>query len=96
MIAVPCWSSWNTGMFRRSLEATLDLEALGRLDVLEVDPPKVGSRRATVSTSASGRRRVDLDVEDVDVGELLEEDRLAFHHRLGGERADEAAATPGL
>src|SRR3546814_6250533 len=33
---------------------------------------------------------VDLDVEDVDAGELLEQDGLALHHRLGGQRADVA------
>ena len=37
MMAVPCWSSWNTGMFMVALERLLDVEALGRLDVLEVD-----------------------------------------------------------
>ena len=35
---------------------------------------------------------VELDVEAVDAGELLEQHRLAFHHRLGGERADGAQA----
>ena len=38
MIAVPCWSSWNTGMFIRSLQRLLDDEAVGGGDVLEVDP----------------------------------------------------------
>ena len=38
MMAVPCWSSWKTGMSRSSLEPLFDLEALGRTDVLEVDP----------------------------------------------------------
>ena len=38
---------------------------------------------------------VDLDVEDVDAGELLEEDALPLHHRLGGERADVAEAEHG-
>ena len=36
--------------------------------------------------------RVDLEVEDVDVGELLEQAGLALHHRLAGERADVAEA----
>ena len=35
---------------------------------------------------------VDLEVEDVDVGELLEEHPLAFHHRLRGQRPDVAEA----
>jgi hypothetical protein len=38
---------------------------------------------------------VDLDVEDVDVGELLEEDALALHHRLAGGGADVAEAEHG-
>ena len=44
------------------------------------------------STSLSGIALVDLDVEDVDAGEFLEQHRLAFHHRLGGERTDRAQA----
>ena len=55
-------------------------------------PPKVGAIRATVSTKASASVRVDLDVEDVDVGEALEEDALALHDGLDGERADVAEA----
>jgi hypothetical protein len=35
---------------------------------------------------------VDLEVENVDTGELLEQDRLAFHDRLGGESSDIAQA----
>ena len=45
-----------------------------------------------MSTSLSRVALVDLDVEHVDAGELLEQHRLAFHHRLGGERADVAQA----
>ena len=58
-------------------------------------PPKVGSSAAMMSTSLSTFVLGDLDVEDVDAGELLEQDRLAFHHRLGGERADGAEAEHG-
>ena len=35
---------------------------------------------------------VDLEVDAVDVGEALEQHGLAFHHRLGGERAEIAQA----
>ena len=35
---------------------------------------------------------VHLDVEHVDAGEFLEQHRLAFHHRLAGERPDGAEA----
>ena len=58
-------------------------------------PPKVGSSEAMMSTSLSGSRLVDFDVEDVDAGEFLEQHALAFHHRLGGQRADIAQAQHG-
>ena len=35
---------------------------------------------------------VDLEIDRVDVGEALEQHRLAFHHRLRGERAEIAEA----
>ncbi len=71
-------------------QLTLDLETLGRLDVLEVDAAEGRLQRRDDVDHALDRRRVDLDVEDVDAGELLEEDGLALHHRLGGERPDVA------
>jgi hypothetical protein len=48
-----------------------------------------------MSTSLSGSVLVDLDVEHVDAGELLEQHALAFHDRLGGQRADVAQAQHG-
>ena len=92
MIAVPCWSSWKTGMFMRLAQLPLDVETLGRLDVLEVD---AAERRLEARDDVDQLLRValvDLDVEDVDAGEFLEEHRLAFHHRLGRERTDRAEA----
>jgi hypothetical protein len=50
-------------------------------------PPKLGSISATASMKASGPR-VELDVDRIDVGEALEQHRLAFHHRLGRQRAE--------
>ena len=38
---------------------------------------------------------VELDVEHVDAGELLEQAALALHHGLGGQRADVAQAEHG-
>ncbi len=55
-------------------------------------PPKVGSSAATVENEALDRGLRHLDVEHVDIGEFLEEDGLALHHRLGGERPDVAEA----
>ena len=51
-------------------------------------PPNVGSSRATASTNGLDLLLRHLDVEDVDAGEFLEENGLAFHDRLGGERTD--------
>src|SRR6185503_287390 len=67
-------------------------EALGRLDVLQVDAAE-GRLEARDDVDQLVRiALVDLDVEAVDAGEFLEENRLAFHHRLCGERADRAEA----
>ena len=77
------------------LELLLDLEALRRLDVLEVDAAEGRLERRDRFDHALDLGRVDLDVEDVDAGEFLEQHRLAFHDRLGGERADIAEAEHG-
>ena len=71
-------------------ELRLDLEALRRLDVLEIDPAE---RRLEACDDVAESVRIgfgDLDVERVDSGELLEQHRLAFHHRLRRERPDGA------
>ena len=52
-MAVPCWSSWNTGMSsssirRRSISKQRGAEMSSRLM-----PPKLGARRLTVSTISS-------------------------------------------
>ncbi|MNC89091.1 hypothetical protein D3C83_49890 [compost metagenome] len=70
----------------------LDQEALGRLDVLEVDAAEGGLQRGDDVDQPVRIGLVDLDVEAVDAGEFLEQHRLAFHHRLAGERADVAQA----
>ena len=58
-------------------------------------PPNVGSSRAIVFDHLFRVGLGELDVEHVDAGELLEQARLAFHHRLAGERADVAEAEHG-
>ena len=58
-------------------------------------PPKVGSSADDVDQLVQVVLLVDLDVEDVDAGELLEQHALAFHHRLGCQRADVAQAQHG-
>src|SRR5574337_1092595 len=73
-------------------QPALDEEAFRRLDVLEVDAAEGRLQRGDDLDQLVGVGLVDLDIEDVDAGELLEQHRLAFHHRLGRERADVAEA----
>ncbi len=53
MMAVPCWSSWNTGIFMRSLSCASISKHSGALMSSRLMPPKVGSSAATVSTTRS-------------------------------------------
>ena len=74
------------------LELALDLETFRRLDVFEIDAAEGRLQRGDDfdETVDIGLRH--FNVEDVDAGEFLEENRLAFHHRLCGERPDRAEA----
>ncbi len=54
MIAVPCWSSWNTGIFRRFLSSSSMTKHSGALTSSRLMPPKVGAMRATVSMNSAG------------------------------------------
>ena len=55
-------------------------------------PPKLGSSSSTASMKRCGVFGRDLDVDRIDVGEALEQHRLAFHHRLRSQRAEIAEA----
>ena len=58
-------------------------------------PPKVGSRIWQVRMISSAFARGEFDIEHVDIGEALEQDGLAFHDGLAGERADVAESEHG-
>ncbi|CUI54587.1 Uncharacterised protein [Achromobacter sp. 2789STDY5608628] len=73
-------------------QLALDREAFRRLDVFEVDAAEGGFQAGDDLDQLVRIGFVDLDVEHVQAGELLEQHRLAFHHRLGGQRADIAQA----
>jgi hypothetical protein len=70
------------------LELALDVEALGGLDVLEVDTAQRRLERRDMLDQLVGVLLRQFDVEHVDAGELLEQAALALHHRLGGEWPD--------
>ena len=72
-----------------------DVEALRRLDVFQVDAAERRFQNLAGADDLVGVRRVELDIEDVDIGEALEQHGFAFHHRLAGESADIAKAEDG-
>src|SRR5450830_8011 len=71
-------------------QLALDIEAFGRLDVFQVDTAESRFQRGDDVAQLVRIGFVDFDVEDVDAGEFLEQHGLAFHHRLGSQRADVA------
>ncbi len=70
----------------------LDDEALRRLDVLEVNAAPAGAEQLHAIDDLFGVFRRHFEVYRIDVGEALEQNSLAFHHRLGRERAAVAKA----
>ena len=73
----------------------LDVEALGRLDVLEIDAAEGRLQRGDDLDQLLLVQFGQFEVEDVDAGEFLEKDALAFHHRLRSQRADGAQPQHG-
>jgi hypothetical protein len=73
----------------------LDVEALGRLDVLEVHAAERRLQRGDDLDDLVRVACIEFDVEHVDAGEFLEQAALAFHHRLAGQRTDVAQAQHG-
>ena len=72
-----------------------DLEAVGSLDVFEIDAAEGGLEQLAELDDLFGIVAVDFDVEDVDIGKALEQHGFAFHDGLAGERADIAQAEHG-
>ena len=67
----------------------------GRADVLEIDAAERGPEEAHSVDELVDVLGRDFEVDGIDVGEALEEHRLAFHHRLRGERAEIAETEDG-
>ena len=66
----------------------LDNEAVGRLDILEVDAAERRAEEPHAVDELVDIGCVDLEVDGIDVREALEQHRLAFHHRLGCQCAE--------
>ena len=77
------------------LKLALDDETFRGLDVLQIDAAPGVADVLDHGDELVGVGRLDLDVEAVDVGEPLEQDRLALHHRLGRHVAQIAQAQDG-
>ncbi len=60
----------------------------GRADVFQIDAAEGRAEIAHAIDEGIRIRRVDLEIDGVDVGEALEENGLALHDGLGGERAE--------
>src|SRR5580692_3174093 len=80
------------GDVHRLLQRFLNVEALGRLDVFQVDATKGRLEKLAGFNDLVSILGVELDVEDIDVGEAFEQDTLAFHDGLARQRADIAKA----
>src|SRR5215212_2233406 len=65
----------------------LDDEALRRLDVFQIDAAPALAEIPDAVDELVRIFGVHAEIDGIDVGEALEQHRLAFHHRLGGECA---------
>ena len=73
-------------------QLAFDLETLRRFDIFEVNAAEGRFQGGDDVDETVDVGFGHLDVEDIDAGEFLEQDGLAFHHRLCGQRADIAEA----
>ena len=90
MMAVPCWSSWNTGILQRFAQFAFDIEALRRFDVFEVDTAESRFQRSDDVYQFLRVFFIDFDIEYVNAGEFFEQYTFAFHYRFTGQCADVA------
>ncbi|ALY31086.1 hypothetical protein AWH03_03525 [Brucella suis 019] len=80
------------GNVHQFAQAALDDEAIRRLDVFKVDAAEGGAEIADRIDESVDIGRIDFKINGIDVGKTLEQHSLAFHHRLGGKRAQIAEA----
>ena len=76
-------------------QLALNIEALRRLDVLEVDAPQGRLQGGDDFHQLVRVFFCQLDVEHVHTGKFLEQAALALHHRLAGQRTNVAQTQHG-
>ena len=94
-IAVPCWSSWKTGMSSSSRSRRSTSKHRGALMSSRLMPPKAGAMIWTVRTISSVSWVSRHSGQASMPGEPLEQRGLALHDRHGRVRADIAQAQHG-
>ena len=93
--AVPCWSSWKTGMSSSALSRSSISKQRGAEMSSRLIPPNPGRDRLDDARRSRRVAGVQADREGVDAAELLEQHRLALHHRHRRARADVAQPEHG-
>ena len=83
------------GNVEQLAQALLDYKALGRANVLQVDPAPAFAQEPYAIDDLVGVLGGHFEVDGIDVGETLEQHRLAFHDRLRCQRAAVAKAKDG-
>ena len=76
-------------------QCLLDDEAFGRGDVFQVDAAEAGFHQRDRFDELVRIFGIEFDIDQIDIGEALEQHRFAFHHRLGRERAEIAEPENG-
>ncbi len=79
-IAVPCWSSWKTGMSSRSWSLRSISKHRGVEMSSRLTPPNEGASRTYGLHDLVDARAVQRDRHGIHPAELLEQDGLALHH----------------
>src|SRR6516165_6811844 len=73
----------------------VDYEAFRGANILEVDAAPALAEQLDAVDDLVGVLGGNFEIDRIDVGEALEQHRLAFHHRLGRKRAAIAQAEDG-
>ena len=79
----------------RLAQPLLDDETVRRLDVLQIDAAEGWAELAHAIDEFVDVLGSNFQIDGIDIGKALEEHRLAFHHRLGGQGAQIAEAKDG-
>ena len=94
-MAVPCWSSWKTGMSSSAFKRVSISKHSGGFDVFEIDAAEGGGDGFDDLNEAFGVFLVDLDVVGVDAAVDFEEEAFAFHDGFAGQGTDVAETEHG-